>query len=84
MPMHVGDRRRIDEILARRAILVGVVVLPVLHEQADDLEALRFSIHAATDESTPPDMPTMTRRRRVFTRFSTPVTKSSGQRTPAR
>ena len=36
----VGDARRVDEVRARRAVLVGVVVLPVLHEQADDVEAL--------------------------------------------
>ena len=36
----VGDRRRIDQVLARRAMQVGVVVFPVLHEDADDIEAL--------------------------------------------
>ena len=40
MPSDVGDRRRVDQVLARRAVLVGVVVFPVLHEDADDLEAL--------------------------------------------
>jgi hypothetical protein len=64
---HVRDGRGVDEIGARRAVFVGVVVLPVLHEEADHLEALRFSIHAATDESTPPDMPTITRALRVIT-----------------
>ena len=33
----VGDRRGVDEVLARRAVEIGVVVLPVLHEHADDL-----------------------------------------------
>jgi hypothetical protein len=29
----VGDSRGVDEIGARRAVFVGVVILPVLHEQ---------------------------------------------------
>ncbi len=37
---HVGDARRVDQILARRAVRLGVVVLPVLHEHADDVVAL--------------------------------------------
>jgi hypothetical protein len=36
--------------------LVCVVVLPVLHEQANDLRPCSFSSQAATDESTPPDI----------------------------
>ena len=36
----VGHRRGVDEVGARRAVVVGVVVLPVLHEQADDVESL--------------------------------------------
>src|SRR5487761_2452975 len=36
---HVRNRRAIDQVLARRTIRVIVVVFPVLHEQADDLEA---------------------------------------------
>ncbi len=36
----LGDGHGIHEVLPRRAVLVGVVVLPVLHEEADDLEAL--------------------------------------------
>jgi len=38
----VGHGRCIDEILARRAVFVGVVVLPVLHEETDDVIPLRF------------------------------------------
>ena len=37
----VGRRGGVDQVLARRAVLVVVVVLPVLHEQADDVVALR-------------------------------------------
>ncbi len=36
----VRHRRRVDEVRARRAVLLGVVVLPVLHEDADDVAAL--------------------------------------------
>jgi hypothetical protein len=36
----LGHRHRVDQVLARGAVLVGVVVLPVLHEQAEHLEAL--------------------------------------------
>ncbi len=39
-PDDVGDGCGVDQVGARRAVLVGVVVLPVLHEQADDVEAL--------------------------------------------
>src|SRR5713101_1070683 len=39
---HLGDRGAVDQVLARRAVLVVVVVLPVLHEEADDLEPLAF------------------------------------------
>src|SRR6516165_7842344 len=35
----VGDRCRVDQVLARCAVFVGIVVLPVLHEYADDLVA---------------------------------------------
>src|SRR5258708_67992 len=35
----LGDRDRIDEVLPRGAILVVVVVLPVLHEEADHVVA---------------------------------------------
>ena len=34
---HIGHARRIEKILARRAVDVIVVVFPVLHEDADDL-----------------------------------------------
>ena len=37
---HVGDRHGVDQILPGRAVLVGVVVFPVLHEEPDDLVAL--------------------------------------------
>ena len=50
----VGDRHRVEQILARRAIFVVVVVLPVLHEQADHVVSLLLEqqggdgrIHAA-------------------------------------
>jgi hypothetical protein len=33
----VGGGRGVDQIFARRAILVGIVVAPVLHEDADHL-----------------------------------------------
>ena len=36
----VGHGHRVDEILARGAVLVVVVVLPVLHEEADHVVAL--------------------------------------------
>ncbi len=39
---HVGRGGRVDQVLSRRAVLVVVIVLPVLHEQADDLVALLF------------------------------------------
>jgi hypothetical protein len=38
----ICHRRGVDEIFPGRAVLVGVVVFPVLHEQADDLESLLF------------------------------------------
>ena len=80
---HVGDRRRVDQVLARRAVLVVVVVLPVLHEDADDVVALRFRSSAATDESTPPDSPTMMRSRSsgppAQRRPTTSCTRSSGR-----
>src|SRR6266508_143005 len=51
---HVGDRGGVDQVLPRRAVLVGVVVLPVLHEDADDLVTLALEeprrnrrVHAA-------------------------------------
>jgi len=37
---HVGDRGRVEPILPRRAVLAVVVVLPILHEQAEHLVAL--------------------------------------------
>jgi hypothetical protein len=37
---HVGHAGRIEEVLARRAVFVVIVVLPVLHEDRDDLVAL--------------------------------------------
>src|SRR5712692_5860713 len=37
---HLGDRGAVNQILASRAVFVIVVVLPVLHEKADDLEPL--------------------------------------------
>ena len=37
---HVRRRGGVDQVLARRAVLVGVVVLPVLHEKADHVVAL--------------------------------------------
>ena len=36
---HLGDRGAVDEVLPRRAVLVVVVLLPVLHEKADHVEA---------------------------------------------
>ena len=39
-PEDIGDRGDVDQILPRRAIFVVVVVLPVLHEEPDDLVAL--------------------------------------------
>jgi len=36
----VRDRGRVDQVLAGRAVFVGIVLLPVLHEEADDLVAL--------------------------------------------
>jgi hypothetical protein len=36
----LGRRDRVDQVLARRAVLVVVVVLPVLHEEADHFVAL--------------------------------------------
>ena len=32
----IGRGRGVDQVLAGRAVLVGIVVLPVLHEEADD------------------------------------------------
>jgi hypothetical protein len=40
MPHGVGGGARVDEVLARRAVFAVVVVLPVLHEKADDVVAL--------------------------------------------
>ena len=37
---HVRGRRRVDEVLARGAVLVRVVVLPVLHEETHDVVSL--------------------------------------------
>ena len=35
----VGHGGRVDQVLARGAVRVGIVVFPVLHEQADDFVA---------------------------------------------
>ena len=37
---HVGDSRRINEVLARGAVLAVVIILPVFHEETDDFIAL--------------------------------------------
>jgi hypothetical protein len=37
---HVRDRGGIDQVLPRCAVLIGVVVLPVLHEDTDNLVPL--------------------------------------------
>ena len=37
---HVGGAGGVQPVLARRAVLVVIVVFPVLHEQADDFPAL--------------------------------------------
>jgi len=37
---HVGHAGGVDEVLARRAVLVVIVVFPVLHEDGDDLVPL--------------------------------------------
>ena len=37
---HIGRCSGVDQVLPRRAILVIVVVLPILHEEADDVVAL--------------------------------------------
>ncbi len=37
---HIGRRGRVDQILARRAVLVVVIVFPVLHEESDDVVTL--------------------------------------------
>jgi hypothetical protein len=57
----VGDRRGVDQIGARGAVLVGVVVLPVLHEEADDVEALLLEQPRGDRRIDAPDMPTTTR-----------------------
>ncbi len=36
----IGNRSDVDEVCARRAVLVVIVVFPVLHEQADYFESL--------------------------------------------
>ena len=36
----IGDRSNVNQVLPRRAVFIIIVVLPVLHEQADDVEAL--------------------------------------------
>ena len=36
----VGNAHHIDQILAGRAVFLGVVILPVLHEQANDVVSL--------------------------------------------
>src|SRR5690242_13443032 len=36
----VGHRNRVDQVFTRGAVFVSVVVLPVLHEQAEDFESL--------------------------------------------
>ena len=38
-PHDVRDRSRVDQVLSRRAVFVGIVIFPVLHEDADDLVA---------------------------------------------
>ena len=37
---HVGDGARVDEVLTGGAVFAVIVVLPVLHEEADDVVAL--------------------------------------------
>ncbi len=77
---HVGDRRRIDQVVARRAVFVGVVVFPVLHEHADHVVPLLLQqpcrdgrVHAArhADDDAPAS-------------HATSSTKLSGHRLPAR
>src|SRR6478672_1990117 len=38
----IGNCDGLDQVLARRAVLIGIVVFPVLHEQADDIVPLLF------------------------------------------
>ena len=55
---HVGDRHGVDQILPGRAVFVGVVVFPVLHEQPDDLVALfleEMGRHRGIDAAGQPD-----------------------------
>jgi hypothetical protein len=52
---HVGHRGCVDQVRPRRAVRFGIVVLPVLHEEADDVEALLLE-QPRRPRSTPPDI----------------------------
>ena len=78
----VGDRRRVDQVLARRAMQVGVVVFPVLHEDADDVVTLLLQDprgHRRIDAARHADDHALAPRRVS----ASPMTKPSGQRRPA-
>ena len=82
-PQNVGHRRRIDQVHARRAIFVRVVVFPVLHEDTDDLVALPLQqpggdgrVHATGEADDDPLC--------VNGHQASSCTKFSGQRLPAR
>ena len=77
---HVGHRRRVDQVDARRAVFVGVVVLPVLHEQADDLEALLLQEPRRDGRV---DAARHADDHARLARHHNSVTRSSGRRTPA-
>ena len=55
----IGNGNGIKGVLFDAAIFIVVVIFPVLHEHAADLMALLFEQGAVTDESTPPERPTM-------------------------
>ncbi len=62
MPSSVTNRLSIGKVFHRRTIFCAVIFFPVFHEkpfQPDNLVEVKRA--AETDESTPPDIPTMTR-----------------------
>ena len=77
----IGHRGGVDEVFARRAVFVGVVVFPVLHEDADDVVALLLQQprrHGRIDAAGHADDDAFTAHRQR------PEMRSIGQRRPAR
>ncbi len=77
----VGHRRGIDEVFARRAVFIGIVVFPVFHEKTDDVIALLLEQpggHGRIDAAGHADDDALTALHQRL------AMRPSGQRRPAR